>query len=250
MTDTAVATENGTKKPPYVAFATLESFIQRLKANEAVPPQIDKSMMTSMSGAVQSHLLATLRFLGLIDESKGDAVTQAMRDLVEAHGTEGFGVALKEVFVTAYSDVIGDIDVGVASAKQLDNAFMAHKLDGTMLDRAVRFYLKGMSVGGTKISAYLLKRKARGTGNGKPKKPKSPATPDATGNTGASDADSKTSAPAAPAAPKGTRPYPLYFKNDREGVLYVPTDLTAADCKVIELQLAVLRAYVGDETGG
>ena len=169
MSENGSATEATKKTPAYVAFQTLDNFVARLNAN-GVPNHIDKHMMDNLSGAVQSHLISALRFLGLI-EGRKCVVTAALEKLVESYGTDGYREALAEIIDHAYSDIIGDIDIAKANAKQVDEAFSS--LDGDMRERAIRFYLKALSTSGATISQYLGKRKARGTANAsKPRKPK------------------------------------------------------------------------------
>jgi hypothetical protein len=230
--------------PPYIPFGTVSGFIAKLKET-TVPTAIDKSMMRNIPGGVQSYLLGALRFLGLT-EGKANEVTPALEKLVEAHGTEGFKPALAEIVKAAYAETIGSIDLTKATAKQLDDAFGKRNLDGVVRDRAIRFYLKALADADIRFSPLLGARKPKGTGsagNGKPRKTKAKAAGSEAGGENPKPAESHDHDPPS----KDTQRYPLYFKGKAAGALIVPVALTLADCKVIELQLAVLKAYAGGD---
>src|SRR5687768_6194619 len=94
--------------PAYAPFPALDNFLGRLKQT-AVPAHIHKSLMPSLSGAIQGHLLATLKFLKLTDANSDS--TDALHRLVEAHGSESWKAALATVLEDAYRPIIGDLDV-------------------------------------------------------------------------------------------------------------------------------------------
>lgn len=55
-------------KPPYLAFQTFLAFLMELSA-KPLPPQIDRSIMSSKSGTDQANLFAALKFFNLIDDN-------------------------------------------------------------------------------------------------------------------------------------------------------------------------------------
>jgi hypothetical protein len=50
---------------PHVAYKTLIAFVDSLR--RGVPAQIDRSLRRTMSGSAQTQMLASLRFLQMID---------------------------------------------------------------------------------------------------------------------------------------------------------------------------------------
>jgi hypothetical protein len=222
----------------YVPFETFENFVSTLNST-LVPDHIDRGMMSNLSGAVQSHLLSALRFLGLVT-GKDDKVTDEFRQLVSTYGTDGWNQALQALLKQAYADIT--VDIGTTTDQKLRGAFeTAFKLDGSMLDRAVRFYIQGFKRAGATISPHVGKRKPRGV-----RKPR--------GNSGTTNGGTKNPPVQEPKdhvirkeRTKGTVAYPLYFKGKPEGSLVVPEDLSESDCAVIELQLAVLKAYAAQK---
>jgi hypothetical protein len=65
---TAEETPSGFK-PPYFSFQTFWSFIEQL-AEKPLPPQIDRSLLSSKSGTDQANLLMALRSFDLIDDDQ------------------------------------------------------------------------------------------------------------------------------------------------------------------------------------
>lgn len=156
---------------PYLPATTFKSFIQQFK-NGVVPPRIDRSLMTTLSGADQSMLRIALRFFRLVDAERNDAVTDRFRTLVEAIGTEAWKPTLRALVDESYSDIVAGLDKAATSA-QLDEHFRARaSVSGSVLDKAVRFYLTLAEEAGIELSPHFKKRtsSARRAGGGKVKR--------------------------------------------------------------------------------
>ena len=83
-----MANDNNLQSAAYVSFTSFENFVKGLKET-AVPPVIDGSILTNMSGSAASQIKTALRFLVLTQVTGDkDHVTQRLRDLVEAHGND------------------------------------------------------------------------------------------------------------------------------------------------------------------
>lgn len=228
--------------PPYCSFSTLKTFVESL-SETAVPQQIDRSVMGKMSGITQGQLMSALRFLRLIDAS--GTATQQLSDLVSSYNTEGWKEAVGDLVSDSYLGIIGDIDIDSATGKALRDRFKSSaSVDGQILAKALRFYMKALEEAGLSYSPHfkdatkgLTSGGAKKKTNGN-KKPKSAARRRAEKRLGKKPEAND---------PPDTRRYPLYFKDKPEGALIVPEDLTAADCNLIEKQLEVLKAYAGEE---
>jgi hypothetical protein len=148
------------RRPPYLPWSTVSTFIGRLSAT-ALPPKIDKSLMPTMSGAVQGHLISALKFLGMLD---GDGrVTERLRKLVKAHGnTDAWREELRDLLGTAYD--MGDrVDLDTGTSAQLRAAFRdVWGVDGEMVEKATRFYLAAMDAADLKYSPHFKTRAANG----------------------------------------------------------------------------------------
>src|ERR1700733_2284409 len=83
--------------PPYVAYKTLNNFLDRFK--QGLPGRIDRGLMASMSGAAQSQVTTALRYLGMISDN--NIPTPLMRRY--ATGEEGERkAALREMLAGSY----------------------------------------------------------------------------------------------------------------------------------------------------
>lgn len=146
--------------PPYIPLSTLTLFIEQLK-NSALPPRIDTSVMHGKSGATQTGLRTAMRFLGLINTD--GSVTDDLRRLVTAHGTDTWKQALSGVVGKGYLDSLDGLDLTTSTAAQLREAF--HKnlgVEGQMLDKAVRFYLAALDESGSTYSPHFRRGSANG----------------------------------------------------------------------------------------
>ena len=144
-------------KPPYVAFETFKTFLRALKES-AVPNRIDSSMMpTSMSGFNKTGVTTALKFFDLID-SDGHT-TSNLRKLVESLDSDEWPVAVKEILLPSYDDIVGDLKLETATRRQLDEKFVDASV--SMKDRFIRFYIPLMEDAGIKVSPYLKQRQTR-----------------------------------------------------------------------------------------
>ena len=147
--------------PAYVSFKTLEGFLYHVHET-ALPGRIDRSMMPSMSGAAQSHILSAMKFLRLISAS-GD-VEPSLRELMQAWGSpENRKRELAKLSEQAYKDVIKELDLATATDRMLREKFAEQGLKGGMLDRCMRFYLRLRSEAGLQTSTHIGRRKVRGS---------------------------------------------------------------------------------------
>ncbi len=138
---------------PYIPLKTFKKFIESLK-DTAVPPVIDNSILPKMSGAVRSQLKSALRFLVLVDDS--GTVQKSLRTLVSSYQTDSWRQSLGELFSTAYSDLVSNVDIDVGTKQMLYAAFRTSGgVDGQMLDKAVRFYLAALREAGISFSPHF-----------------------------------------------------------------------------------------------
>jgi len=142
--------------PPYAPWGTFYNFFVTLK-NSVIPPQIDSSIMSRMSGSAQTQVRGALRFFNLIDDA--GVVQPAFKALVDAAGTDSWQGAFEQPLFDSYAPVIGDLDIDRATLKQLADRFRDYaNLSGSVLRKAVRFYLDGLSSTGTRFSPHFKMR--------------------------------------------------------------------------------------------
>lgn len=229
-----MASETAKSTPPYVAFPTFVSFVERL-SQTALPTRIDRSVMQGMSGVTQSHLMSALRSLNLINDT--GHVSDRLRTLVRAYGTEKWTEELGEVLIAAYGAVVNGLDLDNGTQKQLYDCFKANgNVDGETLDKCVRFYLKAMEAADMTLSPHFTMRRQGAPRRSAAKQRK------ASGN-GAEAIKSQERNGDEVEPPTGTIGFPLHVPGKAAGMIYVPSDLSPEDCELIEAMMPVLRAY-------
>jgi hypothetical protein len=167
--------------PPYGSFVSFESFLKGLKTG--IPGRIDKSVMTNLSGGVQTTIIQALKYLKLID---ADGIpTDKLAPLVNSEGAE-YQKALRAVLGGAYPFLIDQstFKLNTATPKQLDDEF--EKLaTGDTVRKCVTFFIPAAKAAALQLSPHIKEPKKRTVTNGKAKKPKAapagsgaaPATP-------------------------------------------------------------------------
>ena len=145
--------------PPYIPLLTLINFIGKLNKT-VLPPRIDYSLTQNLSGGMSGALQSALRFLGLID--KAGTVLQPLNRLVESYGTDQWKACLGEIISPAYIDIIDGLDINSATSGQLEGKFRDNgKVEGQMVEKAVRFYLAVLDEAGIAKSPHFKTRRAR-----------------------------------------------------------------------------------------
>ena len=149
MQDEGSATTEGTGAPPYISFRTQLNLVERM-ADEGVPPRIDRSYLSGLSGGYQSQVMAALRWLGYID-SEG-WVQPRLVELVEQpdRRPELIGALIRE----RYPDLVALADEK-ATQGQLEEEFRKAGIGGATLRKAVSFYLHAANYAGIPLSPFF-----------------------------------------------------------------------------------------------
>lgn len=138
--------------PPYIAYKTLSNFLDRLKA-VAVSSRIDRSMMSTYSGAVQGQLLTTLRYLNLINEE--GIPNQKLYELVNSAGEERPRI-LKEIISSSYPFLFKkDLDLKQINPQQLLELFENAGVSGATIRKSVVFFLSTAKDAGIELSPHI-----------------------------------------------------------------------------------------------
>lgn len=156
--------------PPYIPFKTLQGFVQKLKET-TVPPRIDGSLLRSYSGSMARQLVASLRYLKLVDEANNS--TDKLKELVPSYGTSTWPEMIGRVITEGYLDVIGDLDTDNATLGSLSEKFKAKGADGQVLKKCIAFYIGGLRAAGITFSPHFTEkapRARRGAGTSRTKR--------------------------------------------------------------------------------
>lgn len=153
----AQTTEDEKRSAPYSSFSTLENFINRL-ASGGVPAQIDRGFVGG-SGANQSQMLATLRYLGLIDGDRRP--TPALHELAEK----------PEARARIYRSLVEDhyrgvLDLGPrATQAMLEQWFRdVGNVTGDTSRKAQSFFVNLAKAGEVEVSAFFKPTRATSKG--------------------------------------------------------------------------------------
>jgi len=226
------------KKPskaiPYIPIKTLFSFVERLKST-AIPPIIDGSLLSSMSGSMKSQLLSTLRFMDLIGND--NTVKDGLRNLVSSYNTDTWSSTLKEVVETSYAEIISEVHIDTGTVSQLETAFRVKGgADGQVLEKAIRFYLASLDACGVKYSPHFKAKK--------PRKPivrkKKPSAKDKDNNSD-TDSGSEDVLDDLPDDGIGMAKFRIPIPDKQDCIIILPNDLDQHDWEMVK---AMLDAYV------
>ena len=148
--------------PPYVSYRTFKSFLQELA--KGVPHRIDKSILPTLSGGVQSQLLQALKFFQLIN---ADGVPeQSLHALVRAQETDDeYKTVLKNLLLRFYPFLFVSPNQGLEkmTAGQLQEHF-ASLANGDTVQKCIAFFIPAAKDAGIQLGPYIVARKKRPTG--------------------------------------------------------------------------------------
>lgn len=159
---------------PYVAYKTFRNFLDGL--GETMPTRVDRSLMSTMSGATQGQLISALRYLDL--STKNDLPTDRLRDLHKAKGPEHKAL-FRKMIVDGYPFLCGGgFDLKATTIQHLEEQFRNETgASGATIDRCINFFKAAAKDAGIELSPHLAKsrpRRSRST-NGASRKARSKA---------------------------------------------------------------------------
>lgn len=145
------------KRPaPYIPFKTFLTALEVLE--QGYPDQIDKSVWPTFSFGNQTHTLSAFRFLQLIDDEGN--VQEGLRRLVhEKADRKGI---LAEILRKRYPTVVA-LGQSNATSQQLQDTMRNYAVSGSVLDKAIRFFIQAAEYAGIPLSPLWAKQKRRGT---------------------------------------------------------------------------------------
>jgi hypothetical protein len=136
--------------PPYVPYRSFRNFIDSLK--QGIPARIDRSVMSSMSGALQSQLTTTLRYLLLI--SPAGQPSSFLPKLVNSEGPERAKV-MREIVTHCYPFLFQDFDLRNATPRMVEEQFAEQGASGGTLDKCMLFFLAAAKEAEIEVSPHL-----------------------------------------------------------------------------------------------
>ncbi len=162
MTDSAAGTK---LLPPYVTFISLMNFVDGLK--RGIPGQIDRSLMKTMSGSMQTQMMSALKYLHLVDAQ--GVVQDILTRLVNSEGAERTQV-LCELLTSSYPFLFGSFDLSKATSSQFRQKFTEVGASGDSVRKCIAFFLSAAKEANIEVSPYIAET-VRQTSETKPRKP-------------------------------------------------------------------------------
>ena len=206
--------------PPYPTYSTFFNFIKGLK-EKGIPSRIDKSIMSKMSGSGQSALMATLKWLNLIDAAGFPRPgLEALANTDESL----YGSALKTVLESSYVFLTdGSITLAKATTAQLEQKFRDYGITGSTVIRCMAFFIMAAKDAGIVLGPHVKTPKP--ATNGAKRKIKKAASP-ANGET---DGDVEYLEPDLDGIPEdmpGFVKIPIPLHGMEDGAVFLPDNMT------------------------
>jgi len=136
--------------PPYVPDRSVRNVIESLK--QGIPARIDRSVLANMSGALQSQLTTTLRYLNLI-KATGQP-TETLTNLVNSEGPERIK-AMQTMLLLSYSFLFGNFDLKTATPRMVEEKFAEAGASGGTLDKCMLFFIAAAKDADLELSPHL-----------------------------------------------------------------------------------------------
>lgn len=144
----------GKSLPPYVPYKTFKNFLEGVRV--AMPARIDRSIMGSLSGAIQSQLISALKYLKLIGPT--DAPTDKLARLVNSEGAEHQKV-LRDIVHTGYSFIFHDgFELARATPRQIEEQFGNVGATGDTVRKCIAFFIAISKEAGIPLSPHIKSR--------------------------------------------------------------------------------------------
>lgn len=140
--------------PPYLPYKSFISFLDHLRAI-GVPSHIDKSVMTHMSGGMQSWLKAGLRYMKLINAD--DVPDARLAKLANAQGEER-KTLLRELFKTSYGFLDGEVDLKNTTPQKLRAAITDLGAQGETIEKIIAFMVAMGKDANVPMTTLITKR--------------------------------------------------------------------------------------------
>jgi len=145
--------------PPYAPYRSFRNYLESLK--QGIPSQIDRSVMRNMSGALQSQISATMRYLGLIGASGHP--TDRLARIVNSEGNERTAI-LQDIAKASYPFLFQKFDLKTATPNMLANMFSDMNASGGTVGKCMTFFIALAKEAQIPLSPHLLVMRGNKTG--------------------------------------------------------------------------------------
>ncbi len=154
-------------KPPYLPWTTFQNITDELRG-KGLPGTLDRTAIQGKSGSTQTHYLAALRYLGLLDAE--NRPTERFKAYVT--DTEQRQAMMADLLREKYGEALA---LGTSSTSaQLTAQFCEYGLEGETGRKAIAFFVNAARFADLQLSPYWPQTRPGGggrrrNGNGTPK---------------------------------------------------------------------------------
>ena len=135
--------------PPYIAFGTLTKLIEDMRG-KALPPRIDRSLLSNHSGGHQAQILSALRYLELVDQQH--SVLPSLQALVDE--PDNNQILIATTIKRHYGPVL-KLSAANGTQGQLEELFREMGVKGSTLRKAIAFFLKACAYSNIEVSEHF-----------------------------------------------------------------------------------------------
>lgn len=230
--------------PPYLSYKTFTNFINGI-AEKGIPMRIDRGILGHLSGAAQGHLLATLKYLELIDAS--GIPSERLGELAHSQGEDRKRVLL-DILKKSYPFLFSDgFEVQRATSRLMQEKFTEAGASGDTVRKAIAFFLTAAQAAGLVLSPHIKSAKTSGATNTRRRRPAAVQGQPNNGtrsetlrNPSTGDQDNSR----AMINPNFGHVSKIALSGGREAVFSIPDQLSARDAQKIKGALQGLSAII------
>jgi len=152
MDDAQPNSEQIKKNIPSLSQATISNFLNAFKGTEQIPTHIDKSLLSSHSGATQSAILNTLKFLGFISE---DGKPQELFYEYVTADKDARPAVWRKLLTQHYDFLLNHVDIERTTSALVADRFRSQNISGDTVRKAVTFFLHAAKAANMKVSPHV-----------------------------------------------------------------------------------------------
>jgi len=172
MSTLADMAEKASAVPPYVPYRSFRNFLESLR--QGIPARIDRSVMATMSGALQSQLSAALRFLKLIKIT--GQPNELLSRVVNSEGAERATV-MQTMLGLSYPFLFQGFDLKNATPRMVEEKFVEAGASGGTVNKCMLFFLAAAKEAGVELSPHLKHTRGQRAQRSRPRNGRVPVIP-------------------------------------------------------------------------
>lgn len=220
--------------PGYGSFKSLTTFFNARRDDGHITTVVDRSLLSNFNGSTANELLATLRFLKMIDDKgKPSAIYEAYVTATDAGRKPLLASALRDAYPFVFQNP--DFNIERETGGRMAELFRAQGISGSTLSRAISFFLAAAKDADVKVSTNikppLLQKvtKARKAGQVQ--------TPGQNDDDGVDDAEEDDDVK----KPPGSQSFEIPIPINRKVRILIPQDWSPDDWDLFQV---MLKAYI------